>query len=106
MSDSNAATHPEGATCSLSPAALSDRRGAWRSLAAHALHRDVEPGRVLSTYPKRDEIAQRLAELVEAEKACCPFLEFDIREGDSVIEVELRYPSEFGATVAAVLDAR
>ena len=96
----------ERATCSLSPNALSERRGAWRSLMAQALHRRVEPGRVLSTYPSGPEIARSLAQLVEAEKDCCPFLEFDIRESDSTIEVELRYPPEFAATLASVLDSR
>jgi hypothetical protein len=43
---------------------------------------------------------------VEAEKDCCPFLEFDVRERDSTIEVELRYPPEFAATLASVLDSR
>jgi hypothetical protein len=99
-------SYPERATCSLSPNALSERGGAWRSLMAQALHRRVEPGRVLSTYPNGPEIARSLAQLVEAEKDCCPFLEFDIRETDSSIEVELRYPPEFAALLTSVLDSR
>ena len=106
MSDTTTVSYPERATCSLSPSALSERRGAWRSLMAQALHRRVEPGRVLSTYPNGPEIARSLAQLVEAEKDCCPFLEFDIRENDSTIEVELRYPTEFAAVLASVLDSR
>jgi hypothetical protein len=106
MSDTTTMSDPERASCSLSPNALSERGGAWRSLMAQALHRRVEPGRVLGTYPNRPEIAQSLAQLVEAEKDCCPFLEFDIRESDSTIEVELRYPPEFAATLAPVLDSR
>jgi hypothetical protein len=99
-------SYPERATCSLSANARSDRGGSWRSLIAQALHRRVEPGRVLSTYPNGPEIARSLAQLVEAEKDCCPFLEFDIRESDSTIEVELRYPPEFAAMLASVLDSR
>jgi hypothetical protein len=106
MSDTTTVSDPERAACSLSPTALSDRRGAWRSLTAQGLHRRVEPGRVLGTYPNRPEIARSLAQLVEAEKDCCPFLEFDIREGDSTIEVELRYPPEFAGTLASVLNPR
>jgi hypothetical protein len=106
MSDTTTVSHPEPATCSLSPSALSDRRGAWRSLMAQALHRRVEPGHVLSTYPNEPEIARSLAQLVEAEKGCCPFLEFDLREGDSTIEVQLRYPPEFAAMLESVLDSR
>jgi hypothetical protein len=106
MSDTTTVSDPEPAACRLSPNALSERGGAWRSLMAEALHRRVEPGRVLGTYPNRPEIAQSLAQLVEAEKDCCPFLEFDIRESDSTIEVELRYPPEFAATLASVLESR
>ena len=106
MSDTTTGSYPERATCSLSPDALSERRGAWRSLMAQALHRRVEPGHVLTTYPNGPEVARSLAQLVEAEKDCCPFLEFDIRESDSTIEVELRYPPEFAATLASVLDSR
>jgi hypothetical protein len=106
MSGTTAVSYPERATCRLSPNALSARRGAWRSLMARALHRRVEPGHVLSTYPNRPEIARNLAQLVGAEKDCCPFLEFEIRESDSTIEVELRYPPEFAATLASVLDSR
>jgi MerR family transcriptional regulator, copper efflux regulator len=106
MSDTTTAFYPERATCRLSPDALSERRGAWRSLMAQALHRRVEPGRVLSTYPNGPEIVRSLAQLVAAEKDCCPFLEFDIREGGSTIEVELRYPPGFAAMFASVLDAR
>jgi hypothetical protein len=106
MSETTTPSYPGGATCSLSPNALSPRRGAWRSLMAQALERRVEPGRVRSTYPNGPEIARSLAQLVEAEKECCPFLEFDIRESDSTIEVELRYPPAFAAMLASVIDAR
>jgi MerR family copper efflux transcriptional regulator len=106
MSDTTAVSDPERATCTLPPDALSERRGAWRSLMAQALHRRVEPGRVLSTYPNAPEIARSLVQLAEAEKDCCQFLEFDIRESDSTIEVELRYPPEFAAVLASVLETR
>ena len=58
MSDPTKVSYPERATCSLSPKALSERRGAWRTLMAQALHRRVEPGRVLGTYPNTREIAE------------------------------------------------
>jgi hypothetical protein len=106
MSDTTTVSNPERATCGLSPNALSERRDAWRSLMAQALHRRVEPGRVLSTYPNGPEIARSLAQLVEAEKDCCPFLEFEIRESESTIEVQLRYPPEFADTLASLLDSR
>jgi hypothetical protein len=106
MSDATTVSYPEEAACRLTPNAFSERRATWHSLMTQVLHRRVEPGRVFSTYPNRPEIAQGLAQLVEAERDCCPFLEFDIREDDSTIEVELRYPPEFASTLAAVLDSR
>jgi hypothetical protein len=106
MSDTTTVSYPERANCGLSPNALSERRAAWHTLMAQALHRHVEPGRVLSTYPNGPEIARSLAQLVEAEKDCCPFLEFDIRESNSTIDVELRYPPEFAAALVSVLDSR
>ena len=96
----------EPIACNLSSPDLSDRVAAWRSLGAQALRRTAEPGRVVSTYPKHPELAGALTELIEAERECCPFLEFEVREQESEIEVELRYPPEFGAMVATVLDAR
>jgi hypothetical protein len=83
------------ATCSLAPGALGNRVDEWRSLTAQALHREIGPGRVLSTYPNNPDIARGFAELIDAEKECCPFLQFDVQEHDTVLRVQLRYPSDF-----------
>jgi hypothetical protein len=93
----------DAAACSLAPGALGNRVDEWRSLTAQALHREVEPGRVLSTYPNTPEIAGRVAELIDAEKECCPFLQFDVQRRDTLLQVELRYPPDFGPLLAAVL---
>jgi MerR family transcriptional regulator, copper efflux regulator len=91
------------ATCSLASDSLTGRIGEWRSLAATALRRRIEPGRVFTVYPNRPEIARALSQLVAAEKECCPFLTFHVQEQGSEIAVELRYPSEFADTLARVL---
>jgi hypothetical protein len=71
--------------------------------ARQALRRRVEPDRVFTVYPNRPEIARALAELVAAEKECCPFLTFDVQEQGTEISVELRYPPQFAETLARVL---
>jgi hypothetical protein len=93
----------DAAACSLAPGALGDRVDDWRSLTAQALHREIEPGRVLSTYPNNPHIARRFAELIDAEKECCRFLQFDVQQRDTLLHVELRYPPDFAPLLAAVL---
>lgn len=95
----------EGPACSLTPEGRTARAGEWRALAGQALRRRVEADRVVNVYPNRPEIAQRLARLVAAEKDCCPFLDFGVRHDEEEITVVLRYPPQFGATVAALLAA-
>jgi hypothetical protein len=59
----------DAAACSLAPGALGDRVDDWRSLTAQALHREIEPGRVLSTYPNNPHIARRFAELIDRRRS-------------------------------------
>lgn len=92
--------HPDGPACTLAPRALEDRIRDWQSLAARALTRESGDGRVRATYPNRPEVAQRLAELIDAEKECCSFLVFEVQERGSVLEVELRYPADFAPLLA------
>ena len=89
--------------CDLGPGEVGDRVGAWRSLAIHALGRTVEPGRIVTEYARDDEVRTRLETLIAAESACCPFLEFEIREGEDLMEVEVRFPPEFEAVVSTVV---
>jgi MerR family transcriptional regulator, copper efflux regulator len=90
--------------CTLSPDGLTGRVNEWREVAAHALRRRVEPGRVVTSYPNRPELAQRLTRLIAAERQCCPFLDFTVRHDEAVIAVELRYPPQFADMLATVLD--
>ena len=89
--------------CTLAPASYESRVRAWRELAARALSRRVEPGRVESTYAKTADTAGLLAALVEGERECCSFLSFEVREGEQLITVEMRYPAEFATTLENVL---
>ena len=101
--DDPAATTTASLACSLPVAEMSDRMDRWRALTEEALGRTVEPGRVVSTYPRTEDIAARLRELIGAEVGCCPFLVFDVRETHGSIEVELRYPPEFEPMVAMIV---
>lgn len=94
---------PAAASCKLSADALTTRVGEWRSLAGTALRRRVEPGRVITVFPNRADVARAVTRLAAAEAECCPFLEFDVREDGSELRVELRYPREFTETLAGFL---
>jgi hypothetical protein len=93
----------ETGECSLSPEDFRQRVEQWTVLASETLTRTLEEGKVLSTYPRTDQIRQRLRDLIAAEAVCCPFLIFEMKELPDIIEVELRYPPEFEAVVALVV---
>lgn len=98
--------HPPGtnaqAACTLQGESFDDRAAAWRQLAARAIRREAEPGRVRSVYPHEAQLIERLAGLIEAERACCPFLRFTVREEGDVVHVELEYPPDFEAVLGSV----
>lgn len=97
------ADHP---ACSLEPDALARRLEEWRALDAHTLRRRTAGGIVVTTYPDRPDVAAEVSRLVAAEGECCSFLSFEVREGEGTIEVELRFPPAFAATVASALGPR
>lgn len=69
--------------CTLSPAELRDRGTAWRKLLDSGLvdRRRVLGGVRLAAQPGA---AAALLELVELERACCPWITIDIAEGPQV----------------------
>ena len=93
----------EVVSCDLPAEELGDRIGAWKDLGRAALGRTVGDGRIVTRYPNTAELRARLDHLIEAEARCCPFLVFEVREPDDVLEVELRYPTEFGTVVSEVI---
>ena len=66
--------------CTLSSEDLRDREGAWVKLMASGLvQRDAVPGGIrLSAAPGA---AAALLELVELERDCCAWIQFDVRAG-------------------------
>ena len=82
---------------------LQRRLGEWRELGTMARERTIEPGRVVTTYPPDESIAERLDALIAAEAECCSFLRFEVRPSPDALVVELRYPPEFEPMLALVI---
>ena len=79
--------------CSLEPRRLADRLGEWRALADSALlSRTEAEGRVIAEFERRDDVRRRLGSLIAAERECCGFLEFAVRETEDVIRLEVAGP--------------
>ncbi len=99
------ATPPEGATlgpvttapdpapiaCSLDAVSYRDRAADWRAVLDGAEVTTTPGGRRVRVPAER---AARLAELVEAERECCPFLEFTLAEDGDAATLEVRVPAE------------
>ena len=96
----------EDHACSLDEMALAERLAQWRTLASAGVPVATEAGRSVSDYPNRPDIAQRLRELIAAERDCCSFLDFTVEERGEHLRVELRYPPEFETMLAQVTPAR
>ena len=66
--------------CSLSPNALAARRaGLLPGLAARAAAVDELPDGLRLRFTPADGILSEIAQVVEAERQCCRFLQFDLR---------------------------
>jgi cobalamin biosynthesis protein CobT len=72
--------------CTLDAAEGGRRVDEWRRLADDfALARELHDGRLVVRYAPQADAAQRLAELVEAERRCCAFVDWRIESsGDEL----------------------
>lgn len=91
------------AACSLSGAELFERVVRWKTLAAHATAREVKDGTIVATYPAEPEVLDELRNLIAAEAACCPFLDFDVDERPDETIVKLDIPAEMREGLAPLL---
>jgi len=92
-SDSAHDTRAEPIACTLEPSDQNARVEEWRELRRDALIRETRDATVSTTLWKpRAGVVERLEQLVEAERACCSFLEFELEEEDSVIRLETTFP--------------
>jgi hypothetical protein len=89
-------------TCSLGPHERDERgREVRRIAAAGLLRRSRSDHRMRLDYRPSGETEAALRDLIARERECCPFLEFDLRNGPSELTLEISGP----AGAAAVLDA-
>jgi hypothetical protein len=69
--------------CTLSPADLEDREGAWGKLMSSGLvERDVVPGGIRLT--PAPGAAAALIELIDLERECCAWIRFDVSNSSVV----------------------
>jgi hypothetical protein len=84
---------PTPIACTLSPADFRDRIANIRLLAARSLHTARrEPLRLYLTYAP--DAAEDVRALVREEQACCPFLQFEVREHGGGVHVTITAPDE------------
>jgi hypothetical protein len=87
--------------CSLDDEELEARRREWRSLDERALLRtQPRPDGRLIVYRGGEETARVLAALIEAERGCCPFLDFTLDREEDEVRVTVGFAPE--ARAAAV----
>lgn len=86
-------TRAEPIACTLEPSDQTARIEEWRQLRRDALIEEAREGGVSTTrWERRPGVAQRLEQLVEAERACCSFLDFDLQHHGSTIRLETTFP--------------
>ncbi|MFN2524847.1 MAG: hypothetical protein ABR505_01060 [Actinomycetota bacterium] len=83
-------THAQA--CTLAGPELLQRIQEWRKVAARAKSRTMTGNVVMSAYPRDPGLVAELHRLAEAEKECCPFMEFQIDEGPEEVLVRLDVP--------------
>ncbi len=76
----------EPIACTLGAGEQNTRLAAWRDLRRQGLLGEKREGLVLTTVWAGAGVPERLRGLVEAEKQCCAFLDFELEEvGDAVL---------------------
>lgn len=81
--------------CSLTDEELAARRREWRALDGRALLRtERRPEGRLLVYRGGEQTARALATLIEAERRCCPFLDFSIDHREGEVRLRIGFPPE------------
>jgi hypothetical protein len=84
--------------CTLSAADLKDREGAWRKLMRSGLvQREIVPGGLRLT--AAPGAAAALIELINLERECCAWIDFEVIEG---LVVTMTAQGEGGAVLAGM----
>ncbi len=82
--------------CSLDASGMQDRLARLNLIGAAALVEVEEPreGAALLRFRADAETRSSLAEVVAAERACCPFLDLELADRDGLIELSIAAPPE------------
>jgi hypothetical protein len=84
--------------CTLADAARRARAGEWRALLATAtLRRSRSRGMIVLELPEDARTHSELTRLLDAERACCPFLEFKLEQRDGALRLSVGAPPGAGA---------
>ena len=84
---------PQPLACVLSPADQKTRLEEWRALRRDGLLRETRERLVwTSLWRPSEEIRARLEALIEAEKACCSFITFELDDADGVVRLRTLFP--------------
>ncbi len=89
--------------CTLNGPELVERIREWGEVASHARSRNVQKGRIVSTYPNDAQLLQRLRQLIADEAECCTFMKFNVHQHPDEIVVELTVPEDMGEALAVML---
>ena len=86
--------------CSLSPNALTNRLGEISELMRHHAY-GVEPLRdgVVVRFSKTTSARSAVERLIAAERECCSFLTFDLKEEETALHLTIQAPQTFLATL-------
>ncbi len=82
----------EPIACTLRAGEQKTRLAEWRELRRDGLISETREGRILTTVWAGDGVPERLKALVEAEKQCCAFLDFEVEELGDVVCVRTVFP--------------
>jgi hypothetical protein len=85
--------------CSLTVGDLAEREGAIDRLFARSSGRERTERGVRIHFSTDATLERELAELVGAERECCPFLDFDLREDGGHLTLTVEGPPEARQTV-------
>ncbi|MFD0147503.1 MULTISPECIES: MerR family transcriptional regulator [unclassified Streptomyces] len=92
--------------CTLDGPALTERTTQWRALATEADHRERTDEGVRLSFPPREGLAARIADLAAAEQNCCPFLDFTLHLTPPSLHLTVRAPEGAAGMLSELFGGR
>jgi hypothetical protein len=97
------ATPTPVSACTLEGSELLARTQAWQRVTNQATSRRIEGTRIVATYPNDPQLLEQLRQLIDAEAACCSFLEFTLQEKADCVVTELHVSPETPAPMRTLI---